>query len=90
MEEDIGESMQLADSKQDLPYVIKSHALKRKYNENKADLRVLENQYLDLEKKNWKFHISKLYGIRRFKHSCQKSTYNLIKLKYVLVLRSKA
>lgn len=52
MEEDIGESMQLADSKQDLPYVIKSHALKRKYNENKADLRVLENQYLDLEKKN--------------------------------------
>lgn len=51
MEEGIGESMQLAESKQDLPYVIKSHAFKRKFNESKADLRVLENKYSDLEKK---------------------------------------
>lgn len=50
MEEGIGESMQLAESKQDLPYVIKSHAFKRKFNESKADLRVLENKYSDLEK----------------------------------------
>ena len=89
MEEGIGESMQLAESKQDLPYVIKSHAFKRKFNESKADLRVLENKYSDLEKKSWKFHISKLNGIRRFKHSCQKSNYNLIKLKYALILRFK-
>ena len=52
MEEGIGESMQLAESKQDLPYVIKSHAFKRKFNESKADLRVLENKYSDLEKKS--------------------------------------
>ena len=42
--------MRLAESKQDLLYVIKSNALKRKCNESEADLRVLENQYSDLEK----------------------------------------
>ena len=43
--------MRLAESKQDLLYVIKSNALKRKCNESEADLRVLKNQYSDLEKK---------------------------------------
>ena len=43
--------MRLAESKQDLLYVIKSNALKRRYNESAVDLRVLENQYSDLEKK---------------------------------------
>ena len=43
--------MRLAESKQDLLYVIKSNALKRKYNESEANLRVLENQCSDLEKK---------------------------------------
>ena len=46
--------MQLAKSKQDPLYVIKSNALKRKCDESKGDLRVLENQYSDLEKKNKK------------------------------------
>ena len=41
----------LAESKQDLLYVIKSNTLKRKCNESEVDLRVLENQYSDLEKK---------------------------------------
>ena len=43
--------MRLAESKQDLLYVIKNNALKRKCNESEADLRVLENQYSGLEKK---------------------------------------
>ena len=43
--------MCLAESKQDLLYVIKSNTLKRKCNESEVDLRVLENQYSDLEKK---------------------------------------
>ena len=42
--------MRFAGSKQDLLYVIKSKALKRKY-ESEADLRVLENQYSDLRKR---------------------------------------
>ena len=44
-------SMHLAESKQDLLYVIKTNALKRKYNGSEANLRVLGNQYSDLEKK---------------------------------------
>ena len=36
--------MRLAESKQDLLYVIKSNALKRRYEKSEADLRVLENQ----------------------------------------------
>ena len=47
--------MRLAESKQDLLYVIKSNALKRKCNESGAQLRVLENHYSDLEKKKRKF-----------------------------------
>ena len=47
--------MRLAESKQDLLNVIKSNALKRKCNESEVDLRVLENQYSDLEKKKGKF-----------------------------------
>ena len=47
--------MRLAESKQDLLYVIKSNPLKRKYNESEADLRILGNQYSDLEKKKGKF-----------------------------------
>ena len=43
--------MCLAKSKQDLLYVIESNTLKRKCNESEVDLRVLENQYSDLEKK---------------------------------------
>ena len=43
--------MHLAESKQDLLYVIKTNALKRKYNGSEANLRVLGNQYSDLEKK---------------------------------------
>ena len=50
-EKDIGGSLKLAESKQDLLYVIKSNALKRKCDESKADLRDLENQYFDIEKK---------------------------------------
>ena len=48
-------SMYLTKSKQDLLYMIKSNALKRKCDESKADLRVLENQYSHLEKKKRKF-----------------------------------
>lgn len=44
-------SMHLAESKQDLLHVIKTNALKRKYNGSEANLRVLGNQYSDLEKK---------------------------------------
>ena len=43
--------MRLAESKQDLLYVIKSDASKRKCDESNADLTVLENQYSDLERK---------------------------------------
>ena len=43
--------MHLAESKQDLLYVIKTNALKRKYNGSEANLRVLGNQYSDLVKK---------------------------------------
>ena len=46
--------MRLDETKQGLLYVIKSNALKRKYNESEADLRVLGNQYSDLEKKKGK------------------------------------
>ena len=42
--------MRLAELKQDLFYVIKIDALKRNCNESEADLKVLENQYSDLEK----------------------------------------
>ena len=55
MEKDTGESMRLAESEQDQLYMIKSNALKRKCDENKADLRVLVNQDSDLEKKKRKF-----------------------------------
>ena len=47
--------MHLAESKHDLSYVIKGNMLKRKCDERKADLRVLENQSSDLEKKTRKF-----------------------------------
>ena len=47
--------MGLAESKQDLLYVIESNTLKRKCNESEVDLKVLENQYSDLEKKKGKF-----------------------------------
>ena len=43
--------MHLAESKQDLLYVIKTNAMKRNYNGSEANLRVLGNQYSDLEKK---------------------------------------
>ena len=51
--------MRLAESKQDLLYVIKSNALKRKCNESEADLRVLEKKrkgkfYAKKEKKNFR------------------------------------
>ena len=55
MEKDTGESMPLAESEQDQLYMIKSNALKRRCDENKADLRVLVNQDSDLEKKKRKF-----------------------------------
>ena len=48
-------SIRLAESEQDLLYVIKSNALKRKHDESEADLRVLENQYSDLEKRKGQF-----------------------------------
>ena len=47
--------MGLAESKQDVLYVIESNTLKRKCNESEVDLKVLENQYSDLEKKKGKF-----------------------------------
>ena len=53
--EDTEESMRLTESKQDLLYVIKSDASKRKCDESNADLTVLENQYSDLERKKRKF-----------------------------------
>ena len=53
--EDTEESMRLTESKQDLLYVIKSYASKRKCDESNADLTVLENQYSDPERKKRKF-----------------------------------
>ena len=53
--EDTEESMRLTESKQDLLYVIKSDASKRKCDESNADLTVVENQYSDLERKKRKF-----------------------------------
>ena len=45
MEEDVGEFMLLAESKKDLAYVTKSNSLKRKCDENKKNLELLEEQY---------------------------------------------
>ena len=55
IEKDTEESMRLAESKQNLLYVIRSDASKRKCDESNADLTVLENQYSDLERKKRKF-----------------------------------
>lgn len=54
MEKDISESMLLAESKHDLAYVIKGNALKRKCDESKKDLKILEDQYSNLEEKKRK------------------------------------
>ena len=45
MEEDVGDSMLLAESKKDLAYVAKSNSLKRKCDENKKNVELLEEQY---------------------------------------------
>ena len=45
MDQDLGECMLLAESKKDLAYVVKSSALKRKCDESKKDLELLEEQY---------------------------------------------
>ena len=45
MEEDVGECMLLAESKKDLAHVTKGNSLKRKCDENKKNLELLEEQY---------------------------------------------
>ena len=45
MEEDVGDCMLLAESKKDLAYVAKSNSLKRKCDENKKNVELLEEQY---------------------------------------------
>ena len=68
--------MHLAESKQDLLYVIKSTVLKRKYNESEADLRILENQYSDLEKK--RENLGKKRKQKQKKIAEKYSVYNFI------------
>ena len=51
MEKDVGESMELAEKKQEWAYVMKSNALKRKCEETRGDLKVLEEQYSVLAEK---------------------------------------
>ena len=62
--------MRLDETKQDLLYVIKTNALKRKYNGSEANLRVLGNQYSDLEKKR------KILEKKRKKNAEKYSVYN--------------
>ena len=65
--------MHLAESKQDLLHVIKTNALKRKYNGSEANLRVLGNQYSDLEKKR------KILEKKKEKKNAEKySVYNFL------------
>ena len=62
-------NMHLAESKQDLLYVIKTNVLKRKYNGSEANLRVLGNQYSDLEKNRTKN--SEKYSVYNFFNTCK-------------------
>ena len=71
--------MHLAESKQDLLYVIKTNALKRKYNGSEANLRVLGNQYSDLEKKR------KILEEKKRKKNAEKySVYNFFNMCKIL------
>ena len=54
MEQDVSECMLLAESNKDLEYIVKSNALKRKCDESKKILELLEEQYSALAEKKKK------------------------------------
>ena len=65
MEQDVSECMLLAESKKDLAYVVKSNALKRKFDESKKNLELLEEQYSALaEKKKRSYSLIFIYLIK--------------------------